>query len=173
LAKMDENQFVIHKQQVEMNDFLEKVRQKILPAFQEAKINLHINCAHQIFVSIDAERFRQVIINLLDNALKYSPTNTTVTIEVRQDKSLTTISVSDEGEGIPEKDLHYIWDRLYRVEKSRSRATGGSGIGLAIVKKIVESHGGEISVTSIVNNGTTFTIQLKDGGEIEKVITSR
>jgi signal transduction histidine kinase len=105
-----------------------------------------------------------VISNLLDNALKHSPANTTVVVEVNQDKVGTTIIVSDEGEGIPEKDLPNIWDRLYRVEKSRSRSTGGSGLGLAIVKKIIEGHGGEISVSSIVNNGTSFTIQLKDGG---------
>lgn len=164
LAKMDENQFTIHKQPVIMNDFLEKIKQKFQPAFNESNIKLLINCSSHIRVLIDAERFRQVIINLLDNAFKHSSAGTTVTVEVNQNKNATTIVVSDEGEGIPEGDLPYIWDRLYRVEKSRSRSTGGSGLGLAIVKKIIESHGGEIMVSSTVNKGTTFTIQLKDGG---------
>jgi len=164
LAKMDENQFTIHKQSVMMKDFLEKIKQKFQPAFHEVNINLQIKCAPNVRVSIDEQRFKQVIINLLDNALKNSPDNTTVLVEVNQNKAGTTIAVSDEGEGIPEGDLPYIWDRLYRVEKSRSRSTGGSGLGLAIVKKIVESHGGEISVRSIVNKGTTFTVHLKDGG---------
>ena len=164
LAKMDENQFTIHKQPVKLKDFLEKISQKFQPAFNEENIILQIICAPNVRVSIDAERFRQVISNLLDNALKHSSANTTVTIEVNQSKTGTIITLSDEGEGIPEKDLPNIWDRLYRVEKSRSRSTGGSGLGLAIVKKIIEGHGGEISVRSIVNKGTTFTIQLKDGG---------
>ncbi|MEC1770509.1 sensor histidine kinase [Schinkia azotoformans] len=164
LAKMDENQFTIHRRPVMLNDFLEKISQKFQPAFNEANIILQIKCAVNIRVSIDAERFRQVISNLLDNALKYSPANTTVTVEVNQNKNGTTITVSDEGEGISEKDLPNIWDRLYRVEKSRSRSTGGSGLGLAIVKKIIEGHGGEISVRSKVNVGTAFTIHLKDGG---------
>ncbi|WP_374724321.1 sensor histidine kinase [Calidifontibacillus erzurumensis] len=166
LAKMDENQFTINKQPVRLKDFLEKIRQKFQPAFHEEKIDLKIICPPNISVSVDAVRFSQVISNLLDNALKHSPANTTVTVEVKQNKTGTTITISDEGEGIPEEDLPNIWDRLYRVEKSRSRSTGGSGIGLAIVKKIVESHGGEISIKSIVNKGTTFTIHLKDGGAI-------
>ena len=164
LAKMDENQFTIHKQQVRLNDFLEKISQKFQPAFNDVDILLQIKCAPTIRVLIDAERFRQVISNLLDNALKSSQANTTVTVEVNQNKTGTIITVSDEGEGIPEEDLPNIWDRLYRVEKSRSRSTGGSGLGLAIVKKIIEGHGGEISVKSKVNIGTTFTIHLKDGG---------
>ncbi len=164
LAKMDENQFTIHKQPVKLKEFLEKISQKFQPAFNEVNIRLQIKCAPTVRVSIDAERFKQVISNLLDNALKHSSANTTVTVEVNQNKTGTTIIVSDEGEGIPEEDLPNIWDRLYRVEKSRSRSTGGSGLGLAIVKKIIEGHGGEISVKSTVNKGTTFSIQLKDGG---------
>ena len=164
LAKMDENQFTIHKQPVKLNDFFGKISEKFQPAFNEENIKLQIMCAPNIRVSIDAERFRQVISNLLDNALKHSSANTTVSVEVDQNKNGTTITVSDEGEGISEKDLPNIWDRLYRVEKSRSRSTGGSGLGLAIVKKIIEGHGGEISVRSKVNVGTTFTIHLKDGG---------
>ncbi|MEC1743332.1 sensor histidine kinase [Schinkia azotoformans] len=164
LAKMDENQFTIHKQLVKMKDFLEKISQKFQPAFNEVNIRLQLKCAPTVRVSIDAERFQQVISNLLDNALKHSPANTTVTVEVNRNKTGTTITIYDEGEGIPEKDLPFIWDRLYRVEKSRSRSTGGSGLGLAIVKKIIEGHGGEISVRSTVNKGTTFTIHLKDVG---------
>lgn len=164
LAKMDENQFTIHKQPVNMHDFLEKIKQKFQPAFNDENRKMIIKCAKHVRLLIDAERFGQVIINLLDNALKHSPANTSVTVEVNQNNAVTTITVSDEGEGIPEKDLPYIWDRLYRVEKSRSRSTGGSGLGLSIVKKIIDSHGGEISVSSTVNKGTTFTIQLKDGG---------
>ena len=172
LAKMDENQFTVFKQPMLLKNFLENISHKIQPAFNEANIKLLIKCAPNIRATIDAERFRQVIVNLLDNALKHSRANTTVTVEVNQNKNITTISFSDEGEGIPNEELPYIWDRLYRVEKSRSRSTGGSGLGLAIVKKIVESHGGEITVNSVLNKGTTFIIQLKDGAQIGKNIIS-
>ncbi len=163
LAKMDENQFTIRKHPVKIKEFLDKIKHKFQPAFQEGYKKLIIKCEPTIQMSIDAERFRQVITNLLDNALKHSQPNTSVLVEVNQHKTLTTISISDEGEGIPEGDLPYIWDRLFRVEKSRSRSTGGSGLGLAIVKKIIESHGGEITVTSKLNHGTTFKIQMKEG----------
>lgn len=165
LAKMDENQFTIHKQTIQLKGFLEKIILQFQAAYQEKKINLHLYCDEDILAAIDSERFRQVITNLLDNAFKHSPEKSSVAVKVQQakHKSITTIAVSDEGEGIPEADIPFIWDRLYRVEKSRSRSTGGSGLGLAIVKKIVESHGGEIAVSSVVNQGTTFTIQLKDG----------
>lgn len=168
LAKMDENQFTIHKQTIQLKGFLEKIIFKFQPAYQEKKINLLLYCDEEILAAIDSERFRQVITNLLDNALKHSPEKSNVTVKVRQakHKSITIISVTDEGEGIPEADIPFIWDRLYRVEKSRSRSTGGSGLGLAIVKKIVESHGGEIVVSSVVNQGTTFKIQLKEGEAI-------
>jgi signal transduction histidine kinase len=165
LAKMDENQFAIHKERVRLKEFLEKINQNVQPIFHEKNINFQIDCNEQIYANIDTERFKQVITNLLDNALKHSRENTTVEIKITQSKqkALTTIVVSDQGEGIPETDLPYIWDRLYRVEKSRCRSTGGSGLGLAIVKKIIESHGGTVTVNSVVNQGTTFTIQLKEG----------
>lgn len=165
LAKMDENQFAIHKERVRLKEFLEKINQNVQPIFHEKNINFQIDCNEQIYANIDTERFKQVITNLLDNALKHSRENTTVEIKITQSKqkALTTIVVSDQGEGIPEADLPYIWDRLYRVDKSRCRSTGGSGLGLAIVKKIIESHGGIITVNSVVNQGTTFTIQLKEG----------
>ncbi|WP_017755325.1 sensor histidine kinase [Calidifontibacillus oryziterrae] len=168
LAKMDENQFTIQKQSVKLIDLLEKIKLKFQPAFQDANVTLQITCDSSIYVFIDPKRFSQVITNLLDNALKHSPQKTIVSIAVHQNKkkSETFIIVTDQGEGIPEADLHYIWDRLYRVEKSRSRSTGGSGLGLAIVKKIIENHGGEISVKSAMNQGTAFTIQLKEGDEI-------
>lgn len=163
LAKMDENQFLIKKETIHFKQYLERIKIQFQQAFLEKNIQLEIYCDSDVKVFLDTERFKQVFNNLLDNALKHSQSHTKVTIAVNQTEigQLTAINVSDQGEGIPEEDLPFIWDRLYRVEKSRSRLTGGSGLGLAIVKKIVEGHGGEITVKSKKNVGTIFTIQLK------------
>lgn len=126
----------------------------------EKNISLQLICAKDIYVNIDPIRFRQVINNLLDNARKYSSESTSVEVVVHEQKYGVSIDVRDQGEGIPEKDLPYIWERLYRVDKSRSRALGGTGLGLAIVKEIVELHGGTVEVKSVLGEGTTFTINI-------------
>lgn len=160
LAKMDKNQFSISKEKVVLADFLEEIISKLKPAFMEKNISLRLICAEDIYVNIDPIRFRQVINNLLDNARKYSSEYTSVEVVVYDQRDAVRLDIRDHGEGIPEKDLPYIWDRLYRVEKSRSRALGGTGLGLAIVKEIVERHGGTVEARSVLGEGTTFTINV-------------
>jgi signal transduction histidine kinase len=160
LAKMDQNQFSIHKERVMLNDYLKEIVQWFIPAFKEKDMKLELQYSEQIYVMIDPIRFKQVISNLLDNSMKYSPSNTTVILSVMEQEESVMICVKDEGEGVPEQDIAYIWDRLYRVDKSRSRMLGGSGLGLTIVKEIVERHGGSVQVTSIVGKGTTISISL-------------
>ncbi|WP_260471843.1 HAMP domain-containing sensor histidine kinase [Bacillus salinus] len=162
LAKMDENEFKIQKEAVSLQSYLEQLVTKFRPAYESQAVQLILDFPKKdIEVSIDPTRFGQVIHNLLDNALKHSGTNTSVTLSVNYSDSQVSIIINDEGEGIPHDEVHHIWERLYRVEKSRSRATGGSGLGLAIVKKIIEKHDAIISVDSKLGEGTTFTIELK------------
>ena len=113
-------------------------------------------------VSIDQKRFEQVIINLLNNAYFHSQSNSIISITVKSNQSSIQIVIQDQGEGIPPEDLSHIFERFYRVDKSRTRATGGSGLGLAIVKEIVEFHGGTIAATSQVGKGSVFTITLRE-----------
>jgi PAS domain S-box-containing protein len=108
----------------------------------------------------DAQKIYQVLLNLLDNAVKYSDPGARVKVGVLNDVDSVTIRVSDTGVGIPEEDLSNLFDRFYRVNKDRSRSTGGSGLGLAISKQIVELHGGHLSVKSEVGVGSTFEVQL-------------
>ena len=108
----------------------------------------------------DAQKIYQVLLNLLDNAIKYSDPGARVDVRVLEDVDSVTVSVSDTGVGIPEEDLPNLFDRFYRVNKDRSRTTGGSGLGLAISKQIVELHGGHLSVKSEVGAGSTFDIRL-------------
>lgn len=115
----------------------------------------------QTLISLfDLHRMEQVLINLISNAIKYSPEQTQIDIHISKNKDDIVVKIADCGEGIAEEHLPHIFDRFYRVDKGRSRATGGSGLGLSIVKQIVELHHGEISVVSKPNAGTIFTITI-------------
>ncbi|MBN8207809.1 HAMP domain-containing histidine kinase [Bacillus sp. NTK071] len=158
MAKMDQKGFVIDKEEIELCRLMQQVNEKVKPAFDSKGIHLLISCQRKILVSLDPGRFSQVLLNLLDNALHYSKEGDTVLVEASLNHSKVEVNVIDEGEGIPDKDLPYIFDRLYRVDKSRSRKYGGSGLGLAIAKEIIEKHGGSISALSKEGKGTTMKI---------------
>ncbi len=105
----------------------------------------------------------QAVINLIDNAIKYSPEGSRIRIEARQEPAQISIVVTDEGCGIPAEHLPRIFERFYVVDKSRSRKLGGTGLGLAIVKHIAQAHGGRVAVASTPGQGSTFTIYLPVG----------
>ena len=109
----------------------------------------------------DAARLEQILMNLLNNALSYCASGDAISVLAKRQDDLVTILVKDTGKGIPKKDLPHIFERFYRVEKSRSRALGGVGLGLSIVKELVQAHGGEITAQSIENKGTTFILTFK------------
>lgn len=129
---------------------------------QSSQIELALELAPNLpSISVDADRIAQVIRNLLSNALRHTPAGARVTVTCRNDKTQSLlITVSDTGEGIPPDDLPFVFDRFYRADKSRSRASGGSGIGLAIVKQLVEAHGGKVRAESQSGQGTTFGFTL-------------
>jgi signal transduction histidine kinase len=112
----------------------------------------------ELIIAVDRNRMRQVVANLLDNAVKYSPPGGAIRIEARRDGADAVLSVSDTGAGIPADELPRIWDRLYRGDKSRSER--GLGLGLSLVKAIVEAHGGRVAVTSAPGNGSRFDLTL-------------
>ncbi|WML45934.1 HAMP domain-containing sensor histidine kinase [Neobacillus sp. PS3-40] len=161
LAKMDENNFSIEKETILLAPYFQGIYEKISPAFNEINMELVLNCSNNIYAEIDPIRFEQVILNLLDNARKYSEPFTEVAIDVIENAGEVSIKVKDQGKGIPEEDLPRIFERFYRVDKSRTRALGGSGLGLSIVKQLVEAHGGTLQVTSTTEIGTVFEIILK------------
>ncbi len=98
--------------------------------------------------------------NLLTNAINYSARGTRVVVTTRLSQGVVDISVADQGMGIPENELHRVFERFYRVDQARSRVTGGTGLGLAIVKHVAENHGGEVGVWSVLGEGSTFTLRL-------------
>ena len=108
----------------------------------------------------DETRLSQVLINLLDNAVKYTPEGGSVTVSGSINRNFLQIDVADTGIGIPEKDLPRLFERFYRVDKARSREMGGTGLGLSIVKHIVQAHGGEVFVKSALGQGSTFSFTI-------------
>jgi two-component system sensor histidine kinase SenX3 len=124
-------------------------------------IELASTGTRRLFVLGDEELLVTALRNLLDNAVAYSPEKTRVVVSTRRtDPEAVELSVSDQGIGIPERDLERIFERFYRVDPARSRVTGGTGLGLAIVKHVTAAHGGKVTVTSREGAGSTFTLQL-------------
>ncbi len=160
LARIDHNEFDIRKESVVYGDLIAIVLARIHPALKQKNIKLTFDCPENLIVMVDPARMQQVLLNILDNAIKYTPEERHITIVVSQNKNEILTTISDNGDGIPEKDVPFIFERLYRAEKSRSRASGGSGLGLTIAKEIVELHGGDIRVESTSGKGTTFIISL-------------
>ena len=113
-----------------------------------------------LWVEIDQDKFIQVIDNIMNNAIKYSPDGGKITCKLMETHNSVVISITDEGLGIPRKDIGHVFDRFYRVDKARARSMGGTGLGLAISKEVVQLHGGKIWVTSVENKGSTFFISL-------------
>jgi signal transduction histidine kinase len=111
-------------------------------------------------VNIDYNRISQVLHNLLENAIAHIAKEGTIMVTAKQEGSWVEVSVADTGEGIPAEDLPNIFERFYRVDKSRARATGGSGLGLTIAKRLVEAQGGKIEVHSELGKGSRFTFTL-------------
>ena len=124
------------------------------------KVEIVYNNNESSVVNGDRDQVTMAIHNLIENAINYSPDATRVAIGVNEADGICEIAVSDQGIGIPEKDLERIFERFYRVDAARSRITGGTGLGLSIVKHVVTNHGGDISVWSVEGAGSTFTIRL-------------
>ncbi|MGG6447420.1 sensor histidine kinase [Pseudobacillus badius] len=165
LAKIDRNAFIINRTKVQLCSYVKTIHEKMLPAFKEKEMQLEIECNENIHGLIDPIRFEQVFFNLLDNAIKYSDPYTKTRIFVKEKDGDVLIKVEDEGHGIPEEDLPFIFERLYRVDKSRSRDLGGTGLGLSIVKELIEAHQGRIEVKSELGKGSTFLIWIKEAAE--------
>jgi len=127
---------------------------------QEKGLNFRLAQTQDLVVKGDEARLREIFMNLLDNAIRYTPSPGAVFVSLRHEGQMAVLAITDTGIGIPAEDIPFIFERFYRVDKSRSRAEAGSGLGLAICKHIVQAHGGKIEVESQVGAGSTFSVWL-------------
>lgn len=140
---------------------LGQVIQNIIYNYETKALDKNININYElnnVYMNIDKNQFSQVIVNLLSNAIKYTNIGGQIFIKIYENNNIIAISIKDTGIGIPKEDLNYIFERFYRVDKSRNKDTGGIGVGLTIAKAIVNSHNGDIIVKSNINEGTEFII---------------
>jgi signal transduction histidine kinase len=148
-----------HFQECDLVALAEMCRQVVLSVYEDAQITIKKN-KDPIVVAADPDILELAVINILDNAAKYSNPPAEIEITLTQEDSEAHVSISDHGIGIPPADLEHIFERFYTVNKARSRRLGGAGLGLSIVRTIIEKHQGTISVSSQVGVGTTFSIHL-------------
>ena len=157
LSQADSNELNLVCQPEDIAAVIRRVTDSMQPQADAKEINLSVDLPSILPpVEIDALRISQVLRNLLDNAISHTPHGGEVEIAGKEYDGYIEVKVSDTGEGIPEHELPNIFERFYRVDKSRTRATGGSGLGLTIAKRLVEAHGGEINVQSELGKGSSF-----------------
>ncbi len=160
ISKFDHQQLTLEIKACFLNELLLEVIDEFKLAIEQAKANIILEIAPEIKVLADKKRIKQVFINLINNSIKYSSENVQINIKsIVVDKQIM-ISIKDNGPGIAPKHLNRLFERFYRVEESRSRHLGGSGLGLSIVKSIIEKHGSQITVSSTLDEGTSFSFQL-------------
>jgi len=158
--KAKAGQLKLEKKPIVLEDVVANALKSVEHKAGNQQITLNARLPESTLVEADPERVSQVIRNLLDNALLHTPEKGRVTVHVHSNRDKAVINVVDTGVGIPASDQPHIFDRFYRVDKSRSRHTGGTGLGLTIAKEIIEAHGGAVSMKSKEDVGSVFTVTL-------------
>jgi heavy metal sensor kinase len=161
LARADAGQVALHREDVDLGGVVRNAVDHVRPEAERAGVSLTLDPGRDVRVKVDPDLILQLMLNLLDNAVKYTgDKNGSVAVSWRESGPFAELSVTDNGPGIPEEHLARIFDRFYRVDKARSRADGGAGLGLSISRWIAEAHGGAIHAESAEGQGTRFTVRL-------------
>jgi len=162
LAKSDAGEMPMEMKDLSLSDLLQELylQGRMLGESKDMDVLLDVKVSEEIRIRGDELRLRQMFLNLISNAIKYTPEGGKVNITLALEGASAVVCVSDNGIGIPEKHLPHIFDRFYRIDPARNREAGGTGLGLAISKSIVEAHEGQIVAESIPVRGSTFTVYL-------------
>ena len=170
LARSDASKLHLDVTRFSLTDLLQDIWMsgKGIAEQYEHSVHLDHDVPSEIYIHGDQLQLYRVMMNILTNAIKYTPTGGRIDIRLYVEDEQALIKISDTGLGIAPEDLLHIFERFYRIDSARNRDQGGTGLGLAIVKAIVAAHGGKISVESIVGEGTTFFVSLPVNGPAEK-----
>ena len=160
LTRMDNHQVQLNRETVDATHLTQDVIRLLKPMAEQHQQTLTERIAAGVTLSADASKLRQVLDNLVENAVKYTPDGGDIAVTMSRQGRFVVWTVKDNGVGIPAADQGHIFDRFYRVDKARSRETGGTGLGLSIVRQLVTLHGGDISVQSTPGKGSTFTVKI-------------
>jgi two-component system, OmpR family, phosphate regulon sensor histidine kinase PhoR len=159
-ARAESGQLKLNLRDVDLEEVARQIVSTFEPQASNKGVRLELQTMRPVRVEADPDRLAQVCVNLIDNALRHTPSGGSVTVELDANGNDAIMRVRDTGVGIPYRDLPHIFERFYVVDRSRTRESGGAGLGLAIVKGIVEAHGGTVATESMLGSGTVFTIRL-------------
>ncbi len=160
LAHADAGEVVASRRQVNLEPLLDDVIDRLASFADAQRVSLHTEGLEPAVVVGDSHGLHRVFLNLVENGLRYTPAGESVTLRMKQDALNVTVEIEDTGPGIARNHLPRLFERFYRVDKSRSREFGGAGLGLSIVQTLVRAHGGDIRVESEIGRGTTFRVTL-------------
>jgi signal transduction histidine kinase len=161
LSLVETGQLPLEKEEVELSVLAARAASMLQPLAEENQVLLQAEVEEAPFLRLDKQRMNQIIYNLLTNALRHTPPGGRVMVSVRREEKEVVLVVSDTGEGMASEHLPYIFEHFYRVDASRDRRSGGSGIGLAIVRRLVEAQGGKVTVQSQLGEGSCFEVRFK------------
>ena len=160
LVKMDRTSTDLNISEVDINSLVELIMRRLRPIAQRRDVQLVYESLRPVTASVDEVKLTLALSNLVENAIKYNKEHGFVKVTLDADHQFFTVKVEDSGVGIPEDALEHIYERFYRVDKSRSREIGGTGLGLAITKSAILMHRGSVKVSSIEGEGTDFTVKI-------------
>ena len=167
ISRLDAGEACIEKVPLDLGELASSTADQMRLLAEEKSVSLRCDVGKDVWIDGDRARLKQVIVNLTDNAIKYTQAGGTVTIAVHANESGALLEVADSGVGISAEALFHVFERFYRADKARSRDSGGAGLGLAIVKAICSAHNAEISVSSVEGQGSRFAVQLVTGDVAE------
>lgn len=161
ISLAESGQMALERTQIDFNLLITETMQALEPLSVEKQIQMEYEPTHPLEGSVDSIRIRQVLFNLIGNAIRHTPQDGRITIRAKRDAMGIHVSVKDSGDGLTQEELASVFDRFYRADKSRSRETGGTGLGLSIAKAIIEAHGGQIHAESDgVGKGCAFSFMI-------------
>jgi signal transduction histidine kinase len=160
LSRLDAGEAMNRSEQFDLGELATSTADQMSLLALDKRISITCHVAEPLFVQGDRARLKQVVVNLLDNAIKYTPEGGEIHVRTVARHGRAMLEVSDNGIGIPEEALPHVFERFYRVDKARSRQLGGAGLGLSIVKSICSAHSGRVTVDSKEGVGSSFRVEL-------------